>query len=48
MQFDGYAAITTSNWKQLKEMAVCCRSNKTGAVAVMGLVAAVWSNSLRI
>lgn len=45
---DGCVAITNSNWMQLKEMAVCQASDKTGAVAALILVVANWTNLSKV
>lgn len=46
--FDGCTAIAASNWKKLIQITVCSFQVKTSAVAVLGLVAANYCNSLQI
>ena len=44
----GYTAISTNNWKGLKEVGVCFSPEKVSEVAAMSLVASVWPNSSKV
>lgn len=48
IRLDGYNAIATSNWKQLKWVAVSWSLDKIDSVAVLSLVASNWSQPTNI